>query len=536
MRNQNYIQIGIILATLCASLAVAEESSVSSIMAELNQASSAMPAEKPAAPRVVAAEPAVEAPPAVVEPVAVAVEPIDVDVVVEESREYYVAADYLRARQGFESVLNQDPRNIFALHYLKKIDERQRRTTEETALDVVENSWNGMVFRDYALSVDALKTIGISNETEAVDVTDEFPEVTFPKGAYALYRPNLNRLFVQNTQVNMNRMEAIMASLDAPRKGQAGQVKIEARFVEFSEGALEELGFVWNKDNTEDLHLGGDWNLPAGQSLFADSLRTVPFDKTGSLGLGETRGPASPGWSVNRLEDMFSDEAGTLSLFGELDGDNGDSVELLVRALDQTSGADVLSAPSIVTLSGEKATITVGERHNYPTTYEEGVSSGTILHVKYEDFEEKILGVEMGVTPTITGDEINLEINPKIIELAGWQQFLLASADTSYTYYQYRVGMQYEHEPIVAKLPVFKRREVETEISVSSGSTVGMGGLISEKLEEFEDRVPVLGSIPLVGRLFRSEGQRTVKRNLMIFVTATKVEPGGRMVSTRTFE
>ena len=159
-----------------------------------------------------------------------------------------------------------------------------------------------------------------------------------------------------------------------------------------------------------------------------------------------------------------------------------------------------------------------------------------MLHVKYEDFEEKILGVEMDVTPTITGNEIALEINPKITELAGWQQFQLASADTSYTWYQYRVGQQFEHEPVVAKLPVFKRREIKTEISVANGSTIGMGGLISEKLEDFEDRVPVLGSVPLIGRLFRSEGQRRVKRNLMIFVTATKVEPSGRMVSTRSFE
>ncbi|MBI9021279.1 MAG: type II and III secretion system protein, partial [Verrucomicrobia bacterium] len=205
-------------------------------------------------------------------------------------------------------------------------------------------------------------------------------------------------------------------------------------------------------------------------------------------------------------------------------------------ALDQTSGADVLSAPSIVTLSGKKATITVGERHSYPMEYEEGVSGGTILHVRYEAFEEKILGVEMDVTPTISGDSIDLKINPKITELIGWEQFLLAPADSSYTYYQYRVGNEYEHDPVVAKLPIFKRRELKTEISVSSGSTVGLGGLISEKVEAFEDRVPVLGSIPLLGRLFRSEGERAVKRNLMIFVTASKVDPSGRMVATRNFE
>jgi general secretion pathway protein D len=156
--------------------------------------------------------------------------------------------------------------------------------------------------------------------------------------------------------------------------------------------------------------------------------------------------------------------------------------------------------------------------------------------VKYEDFKETVLGVEMTVTPTIKDNEILMKINPKINELLGWQRFELAPDNTSYTYFQYRVGMQFNHEPVMAQLPVFNRREVKTEVSVVSGSTIAMGGLIGEKTEAFSDRVPVLGSIPLVGRIFRSEGNRTVKRNLMIFVTASKVSPNGRILSEKSFE
>ena len=83
---------------------------------------------------------------------------------------------------------------------------------------------------------------------------------------------------------------------------------------------------------------------------------------------------------------------------------------------------------------------------------------------------------------------------------------------------------------------IVHRREVKTEVSVASGATIGMGGLIGEKTEAFSDRVPVLGSIPLIGRLFRSEGNRTIKRNLMIFVTASKVSPSGRIISEQSFE
>jgi type II secretory pathway component GspD/PulD (secretin) len=78
------------------------------------------------------------------------------------------------------------------------------------------------------------------------------------------------------------------------------------------------------------------------------------------------------------------------------------------------------------------------------------------------------------------------------------------------------------------ELPYFRLREMKTQVTVADGSTVGMGGLIYDKLETYKDKVPVLGSIPLIGRLFRSEGEKSVKRNLMIFVTATEVDVNGR--------
>jgi hypothetical protein len=81
------------------------------------------------------------------------------------------------------------------------------------------------------------------------------------------------------------------------------------------------------------------------------------------------------------------------------------------------------------------------------------------------------------------------------------------------------------------KLPYFRLREMTTKVTVADGSTVGMGGLIYDKMETYKDKVPVLGSIPLIGRLFRSEGEKTIKRNLMIFVTATEVDVNGRRSS-----
>jgi len=452
-----------------------------------------------------------------------------VDEMLDASRQQYVAGDTAGAAAGFDAVLKSEPNNPIANYYRIKLAELEQRDAEETAMDQVQNAWGGMLLRDYPVSAAARRRLGLdgTDEDEPVDLSDGFPEVSFPEGTYVVYRPQLNRIFALNTPAEIKRLEALMASLDASI-ADSQQVEIEARFVEFAEGTLEELGFEWS-DPVDGASMGsvGDWSVRDGEDLFASALRTGVFEQPQSLGLGEISGNAG------RIEDSFDTTAGTLSLSG---GADSTDIDLMIRALDQTSGVDVLSAPRVVTVSGKEAVIQVGQRHYYPDVYEEGVSQGTVLHVRYEDFAEKLLGVELKVTPTIKGDEISLKLNPKIIDLVGWQQFELAPADTSYTYYQYRIGQQFEHDAVRAKLPIFKERQVKTEEVVQDGATVGMGGLISEKLEAFEDRVPVLGSIPLIGRLFRSEGERSVKRNLMIMVSASKVQPNGTINSVRSFK
>ena len=79
-------------------------------------------------------------------------------------------------------------------------------------------------------------------------------------------------------------------------------------------------------------------------------------------------------------------------------------------------------------------------------------------------------------------------------------------------------------------MPVFTSRNVTTSIVIWDGQTVVMGGLIREELTTIKDKIPLLGDIPLLGRLFRSEGQYSRKKNLLIFVTARLVDPAGRPI------
>jgi general secretion pathway protein D len=397
---------------------------------------------------------------------------------------------------------------------------------EESALNQVTAAWNGMILRDYSLSEKAVENMGLADKEQSADVRNQFPDVPFPEGAKAIYRPALERLVVLNTLENLQKLETVMTALEKPLSSDSDQIEITARFVEFSEGALEELGFNWADTlDGQAQALADEWSIGDGESLFADALRdsSSVFQQPGMLGAGEKR--VAGDWTAARLSDHFDTTAGTLRLTGDI----GSEIELLIRALDQTAGADVLSAPRVVTQAGKEAVIQVGQRHYFPDEFEVTGNEGNIIHVNYEGFEEALMGVELKVEPRLTENSlIELELNPVITELLGWRYYEVAPADSSYTYYQYRIGMTFEHDAIRARLPIFRQRKIETNVTIKDGSTIGMGGLIHEKTESFSDRVPVLGSIPLVGRLFRSEGERSVKRNLMIFVTAGRVDPNGR--------
>ena len=133
------------------------------------------------------------------------------------------------------------------------------------------------------------------------------------------------------------------------------------------------------------------------------------------------------------------------------------------------------------------------------------------------------VGVELKVTPTVEEDDysISLDLNPTVTEFEGFVEYggpsVAISGGTSVTvppgFYQ----------------PIFSVRDIATKVTIWDGATLVMGGLTREEVKKVNDKVPVLGSLPMLGRLFRSDGESTQKRNLLIFVTANLVSPGGSL-------
>jgi len=133
-------------------------------------------------------------------------------------------------------------------------------------------------------------------------------------------------------------------------------------------------------------------------------------------------------------------------------------------------------------------------------------------------------GPVLDVVPYVLSDgcTINLTLIPSLTDFNGY--------DTPPTIPNVTSGLNVVQLPIV--LPDFTIRQVVTTVNIWDNQTVVIGGLVSSSVTSTKDKVPVLGDIPIVGRLFQSQSKNTTKKNLMIFVTATIVDPAGNRVHT----
>jgi len=401
------------------------------------------------------------------------------------------------------------------------------------------------------------KMVMLSSDTMGsglMDVREFFSTVPFPPGSSAQYNPEFNLLLVRNVPKHITSVSALLERYNQKAlEERSQQVEIETKFIEVAEGALEELGFEWTIGQAGTYLNDDTISIPGGQKWFSDTLRTG--EQAFDVRRARPSSRASSfnnlaGAVVNPLAEGLVGEAGEL-LIQKVKGDI--TVDLLIRALERQAGSDLLSAPKVLAKSGETASIHVGEVRWFPTAYDvilERYAQPSLLPLDYEEYKT---GVMLEVTPQLDPENgtIDLELAPEIRELAGYDEQHVGTVwpnyeDEDITFYrdvEEDVGdytdavvdfltareenRTVNADRLIARQPVFKSRKVETVVTIEDGSTIAMGGLIKEGMETFKDSVPILGKIPLIGRLFRSEGERSVKRNLLIFVTANQVDTTG---------
>ncbi len=354
------------------------------------------------------------------------------------------------------------------------------------------------------------------------DVKDFFEKtgVKFPAGASITYNSGISQLIVANTADNLETFERILQQLNVV----PNQVEIEARFVEVDQTDLEELGLQWIlNDNwefaTKDDGSGERMQLNANSRGMTQGNRFFGFD--------------SGNQAVSAISSV-TQAGGQTMLGGILSASSvltNPEVTIVLQALSQHGGSDLLSAPRVTTRSGVNAQIQVVKEIIYPTeftvTQPSVDSDGNVTMGPISEpgtFETRETGVILNVTPTVGPDgyTIDLVMAPEVCELVEWLQYgsvIEIPSEFGTQVWTYNMPQ-----------PVFTSRNVTTSIVIWDGQTVVMGGLIREELTTIKDKVPILGDIPVLGRLFRSEGQYSRKKNLLIFVTARLVDPAGRPI------
>lgn len=366
------------------------------------------------------------------------------------------------------------------------------------------------------------------------DVKKELEDkgVKFPQGSSASYLTKSAKLIVKNTLDQINLIEQLLQE----QSDVTQQIEIETKFIDFTDDQFKEFGFNYR------LSLETDPTTIFGLDTPTFLNGTQYPGNTGFVAESNMRnGSVLPNNSIDSLLDpTATTNSSVFSLTGIV---MGQGFEMIMRAINATKGADLMSSPKVTVVSGQKTKIRVVREFIYPTEYKapeiqttsvtvtSGGSSSSALFIAVapsnpSDFKTRDVGVIMEVKADATKDRrIDLDLTPEVTEFQGFINYGQDAREAGINDADNPEGTLIAEG--VALTPVFQIRKVQTKIQVIDGQTVVMGGFIRNDTVAVDDKVPLLGDIPLLGRLFRSKSNRDVKRNLILFTTARIVNPNG---------
>ncbi|CAN5521361.1 hypothetical protein BH09VER1_BH09VER1_51620 [soil metagenome] len=370
--------------------------------------------------------------------------------------------------------------------------------------------------------------------------------IEFPTGASANFIASSSKLIVKNTQANLDLIDTLVDT----QTQTPSQVEIESKFLEVTQNNLKEMGFDW---------LLGQFSLAGGSGVYGGggtsgfgtsiNSNSFPFISAGSTtpvgASSSTSGPVTSGnrsgstaITANAVDALLygspaGPAAGILALAGVF---TNPQFQVVLRALNQQKGVDLVSAPKVTTKSGQRATVQIVREFRYPSEFDlpqvtqtPGSIYTPAAPTTPTAFEMKPVGITLEVEPTVGPDgyTIDLVLSPKVVEFDGFINYG-SPINTVVTVVGYSISSSFRVTDNVINQPVFSTREVTTEVTCYDGQTVVLGGLMREDIQKTQDKVPILGDIPIAGRLFRTTADQHVKRNLIMFVTANLLDPAGQ--------
>ena len=413
---------------------------------------------------------------------------------------YGVAEDVVRmleqlnkseAQQGseVEVLLVADSRTNSVLVSADEL-ERARMTRLIRYLDTpLEQSGNvKVIYLQYAKAEDIAEVLTrvMQNITRVEGSEGGRPQRSDSNSANIEADKHTNALIITAPTDEMASLEAVIARLDIRR----AQVLVEAIIVELEVRDGQDLGLQWLFAN-DDGFFGG--NINADDARARRIAAAILPDGSDDNGDG---GSTTGDFNVGALAGAIAQSPGLSLGWGVIDDDL--SMTVILNALKEQANANILSTPSLLTLDNQEAYITVGQNVPFVTGSFTSTGTGDGAQNPFQTIERQNVGITLRVTPHINeGDSVVLDISQEVSSLSGASAVLQASD------------------------LITNERILQTKVLAANGRMVVLGGLIKDDVQDGSQKVPLLGDIPLLGRLFRSDAVSVVKTNLLIFIRPT---------------
>jgi general secretion pathway protein D len=366
--------------------------------------------------------------------------------------------------------------------------------------------------------------------------------VPFPEGSSASYMAATNTLRVVNTATNQDYIAQI---IDALTKTEPVMVSVKVTMIKVEQIRLQELGFDWFLEGGG----GNDLVLSGGTQGNGRDASDVTPQPGGSVLNPVTAGNRSGDYATsdNSIDSLIANQAGrqasasapgVLSVFGRF---NDSFIQGMMRGLDQKKGVDIMAQPAVVTRSGQASSIAIIREFIYATEYEppelpNSVGSGAgvtpITPAHPTAFDKQDVGITLEVTPVADADKryISVTLNPTFSDFDGFVNY----GSPINTLSNGLLGNEtVELTKNAILMPVFSKQRLSTTVDVADGSTVVLGGLMQESVQNVEDKTPILGSIPIVGRFFQSNAKKPITKMVLFTVNVELMDPTGRRYRDR---
>ena len=358
--------------------------------------------------------------------------------------------------------------------------------------------------------------------------------IPFPEGSSVFHDAVRGEITVRNTPENLRLLDVVLgqiASLVDPL------VMIEIKAIEISESDYQELGFDWSIANVQAAGTANailandgshhDWILAQGINTLVGGATPI------------TRALSSP---IVKNWNIFSSLFGKQTPFGS---DIPFTVNLTINALSKSDRTETVSAPKIITKAtpgqgdDNRAVVNMGKSYYFPESWDElevdiessGDDNTTVnITPPQPDFgDETFVGMKFDVKPRLLSDNKTLEVQLKVN--ASSYAVIEGSKDMPEDKWNLHVTGTKRGEPFDYVFPIFQprfyKRDLDIITNIYDGDTIVVGGMVEAQTQSVNDKIPFLGDLPLIGRLFQSSSETVKRTNMLIFLSARLMKNDG---------